>query len=41
VSEFVEALNTELEATFKENITIYFDENPHDSLLETHIVDKA
>jgi len=41
VSEFVEALNTELEATFKEDITIYFDENPHDSLLETHNVDKS
>ena len=32
---------TELEATFKEDISIYFDENPNDSLLETHIVDKS
>ncbi|MCX6224744.1 MAG: hypothetical protein NTV01_08350, partial [Bacteroidia bacterium] len=29
-------MKTELEATFKEDITIYFDENPHDGLLETH-----
>jgi tetratricopeptide (TPR) repeat protein len=35
VSEFVEALRTELESTFKEDISIYFDENPHDGLLET------
>jgi tetratricopeptide (TPR) repeat protein len=41
VSEFVEALKTEIEATFKEDISIYFDENPHDSLLETHNVDKS
>ncbi|MCJ7446514.1 MAG: hypothetical protein MUO72_02355 [Bacteroidales bacterium] len=31
----------ELEATFKEDISIYFDENPHDGLLETHSVDKS
>ena len=41
VSEFVDALRTELEATFKEDISIYFDENPHDGLLETHNVDKS
>ena len=41
VSEFVEALKTELESTFKEDISIYFDENPHDGLLETHSVDKS
>ena len=41
VSEFVDALKTELEATFKEDISIYFDENPHDGLLETHNVDKS
>src|SRR5260221_12975125 len=40
VTEFVNALKTELEATFKEDISIYFDENPHDGLLETHDVDK-
>jgi hypothetical protein len=36
VSEFVEALKTELESTFKEEISLYFDINPHDCLLETH-----
>jgi TolB-like protein len=41
VSDFVEALKTELESTFKENISIYFDENPHDGLLETHNVDQS
>jgi len=29
VTEFVDALKTELEATFKEDISVYFDENPH------------
>jgi len=38
VSEFVEALKTELESTFKEEISVYFDINPHDGLLETHDV---
>ena len=41
VSEFVDALKTELESTFKEDISIYFDENPHDGLLETHDVDAS
>ena len=41
VTEFIKALKTELEATFKEDISIYFDENPHDGLLETHNVDKS
>ncbi len=41
VSEFIRALKTELESTFKEDISIYFDENPHDGLLETHHVDKS
>jgi hypothetical protein len=36
VSEFVDALKTELESTFKEDISIYFDENQPDGLLETH-----
>jgi TolB-like protein/Tfp pilus assembly protein PilF len=39
VSEFVESLKTELESTFKEEIAVYFDVNPHDALLETHDVD--
>jgi len=29
VTRFVEALETELEATFKEDVSVYFDENPH------------
>jgi tetratricopeptide (TPR) repeat protein len=41
VSEFVEALKTELESTFKEEISVYFDINPHDVLLETHDVDAS
>ena len=41
VSKFVETLKTELEATFKEDISVYFDENPHDRLQETHNVDKS
>jgi len=41
VTEFVNQLKGEIEATFKEDISIYFDENPHDGLLETHNVDKS
>jgi TolB-like protein/Tfp pilus assembly protein PilF len=41
VSRFVETLKTELEATFKEDVSVYFDENPHDRLQETHNVDKS
>jgi dienelactone hydrolase len=41
VSEFVDALKTELESTFKEDISVYFDINPHDGLLETHDVDES
>ncbi len=38
VTEFVDNLKKELEATFKEEISVYFDTNPHDGLLETHDV---
>jgi adenylate cyclase len=38
VSDFVEALKIELDKTFKEEISVYFDINPHDGLLETHDV---
>ncbi len=38
VTQFVDELKGELEATFKEDISIYFDVNPHDGLLETHDV---
>src|SRR6266850_2999113 len=41
VTEFVNALKTELECTLKEDLSIYFDENPHDGLLETHDVDQS
>jgi hypothetical protein len=30
VSEFVEALKVELESTFKEKISVYFEINPHE-----------
>src|SRR5512142_2704468 len=38
VTEFVNNLKGELESTFKEEISVYFDINPHDGLLETHDV---
>jgi hypothetical protein len=41
VTEFVEHLQEELAATIKEPLSIYFDKNPHDGLLETHSVDKS
>jgi hypothetical protein len=41
VTEFVDNLKKELEATFKEDISVYFDINPHDGLLETHDVDAS
>ncbi len=41
VTEFVNNLKRELHATFKEEISVYFDANPQDGLLETHIVDES
>jgi hypothetical protein len=41
VTEFVKNLQEELSATIKEPVSIYFDINPHDGLLETHNVDKS
>ncbi len=41
VTNFVAALKDELEATLKNPVSIYFDENPHDGLLETHQVDAS
>jgi tetratricopeptide (TPR) repeat protein len=41
VNEFIDHLKREIEATFKEEVSIYFDENPHDGLLEIHNVDKS
>jgi adenylate cyclase len=36
VTEFVDNLKGELESTFKEEVSVYFDINPHDGLLETN-----
>lgn len=41
VTEFVSHLKRELEATFKDEISVYFDENHNDGLLETNDVDKS
>ncbi len=41
VTEFVDNLKRELEATFKEEISVYFDINPHNGLLDTHDVDAS
>ncbi len=41
VTRFVNNLKGELESTFKEEISVYFDINPHDGLLETHDVDES
>jgi TolB-like protein/lipoprotein NlpI len=41
VTEFVNNLKRELEATFKEEISVYFDINPQDCLLENHDVDAS
>ena len=41
VSDFVTALKTELDSTLKEEVSVYFDENPTDGLLETHHVNKS
>ena len=39
VTTFVQALKEELGAIFKEDVSVYFDANPHDGLHETHDVD--
>ncbi len=41
VTEFVNNLNKELEATLKDKVNVYFDANPHDGLLETHSVNHS
>ena len=38
VTEFVDNLKRELESAFKEEVSVYFDINPHDGLLETYDV---
>jgi tetratricopeptide (TPR) repeat protein len=41
VTTFVDDLKRELDTTFKDDISLYFDINPHDGLLETHDVDAS
>jgi tetratricopeptide (TPR) repeat protein len=41
VTEFTSNLSKELEATIKNRVTVYFDANPHDGLLETYSVDRS
>ena len=41
VTEFVDHLKSELASTFKEEISVYFDTNPDDGLLETHDVNAS
>ncbi len=41
VTDFVQNLEKELKGTLKDTVTIYFDKNPRDGLLETHNVDKS
>ncbi|MCX6328974.1 MAG: hypothetical protein NTZ85_05585, partial [Bacteroidia bacterium] len=41
VTEFVDNLNKELEANIKDKISVYFDIDPQDGLLETHLVDRS
>jgi tetratricopeptide (TPR) repeat protein len=41
VTAFVHNLTLELEATSKDRISVYFDINPQDGLLETHTVGKS
>ncbi|MGE5419388.1 MAG: tetratricopeptide repeat protein [Chloroflexota bacterium] len=38
VTLFVDALKTELDKTFKDDVSVYFDINPHDGILDTHDV---
>ncbi len=41
VTEFAANLKKELDATIKDKISVYFDANPQDGLLETHSVDRS
>ena len=41
VTKFVEALQEEPATTTKDPFSIYFDTNPHNSLLEPHNIDKS
>ena len=41
VTEFVANLKMELEVTIKEKISVYFDENPYDGILDAHEVKES
>ncbi|MBW6479890.1 MAG: SUMF1/EgtB/PvdO family nonheme iron enzyme [Bacteroidales bacterium] len=41
VTEFVDNLKRELDSMFKDEVSVYFDINPQDGLLETHDVDAS
>ena len=41
VTDFVKNLEKELRGTIKETVSVYFDHNPQDGLLETHNVNKS
>jgi tetratricopeptide (TPR) repeat protein len=41
VTDFVHNLTLEIEATIKDRVSVYFDINPQDGLMETHSVDKS
>lgn len=41
VTEFVEKLNQELDATLKDKVSIFFDKNPREGLQDTHHVDQT
>ncbi len=41
VTEFVEKLNQELDATLKDKLSIFFDKNPQEGLHESHQVDES
>jgi len=41
VTEFVDNLQKELDATLKNPVSIYFDANPHDGIQDTHVVGES
>ena len=41
VTEFVEKLSQELDATLKDKLSIFFDKNPHEGLHDSHQVDES
>ena len=41
VNTFAENLSIEFKATFKEEISVYFDRSPHDGFLKSHDVDAS